>query len=298
MNGVSILICTHNRAALLKHCLESFCHQTRMPENIEFLVVANACSDATEETVKAFQQQLPNLAIVHEPRVGLSIARNTGAAHAQFDWICYMDDDAKAHPDFIEKLLQNINSNKYDGFGGMFYPWYLQPKPQWLPEVFGRMNLLRDDAGPLPNGTHVAGGISAFKKALVLQVGGFPENIGMRGNTIGYGEENEMQQRMQDAGAIIGFDPDWKMDHLVADYKMKTQWHLQRAFAKGRDSMLNQAPATFLQKVIWRVKAILMPPYLWLKLFPKLLLDKQYYRQNFWIDSMSYSHKLFGKLSA
>ena len=56
-----------------------------------------------------------------------------------------------------------------------------------------------------------------------------------RGDVIGYGEENVVQQKLRKLGKTVGFCPDLVMSHLVAEYKYSIVWHLRRQFALARD---------------------------------------------------------------
>jgi glycosyltransferase involved in cell wall biosynthesis len=295
--GVSIIICTFKRPELLNECLTSFTQQTYLPSNIEFLVIDNSGDTATKEIVSAFQTSLPGIKYLVENKVGLSFARNRGIVESKNDWICYTDDDAKVHADFIERLIHTITHFEFDAFGGMFYPWYRNPKPDWFPNEFGTLRILRTSTGTLKFGQSIAGGISAFKKDKLIEAGGFPTEIGMRGNTVGYGEEDFVVKKMWANGCVIGFDPHWKMDHLVAEYKYTLHWQLKRSFAKGRDAQLKKASLSVYEKLLISIRAFLTIPYLFL-INGKCFFKKRYYIQNYILDSLRYSIRLFGKISA
>jgi len=298
MNGCSIIICTQSRSALLKSCLDSFISQNQVFENIEYIVVDNQSKDDTKELTISFQNNLKNLHYVFEEKIGLSHARNKGVEVSTYNWVCFMDDDALAHADFNQVMMETINKNIFDGFGGMFYPWYRTPKPKWLSPIFGQMPLLRNDIGPLPSNQHVAGGICAFKKERLIKAGAFPPDIGMRGNVVGYGEENYLQDKMRENGDIIGFVPNWKMDHLVAEYKYTLKWQLKRFIGKGRDKQLSTGKKLNpIQKLILSSRAIAVLILYSFKLLPKLFFNKNYYFQNYIIEVLNYPSITYGKLT-
>jgi len=178
----------------------------------------------------------------------------------------------------------------------MFYPWYRKPKPDWLPNEFGTLRILRNSTGALKFGQSIAGGISAFKKEKLIEAGCFPTEIGMRGNTVGYGEEDFVVKKMWANGCIIGFDPHWKMDHLVAEYKFTLYWQLKRSFAKGRDAQLTKCALKFNEKIWILLRAVFILPYLFI-VNTKWFFKKKYYLQNYILDSMRHSVRLFGKIS-
>ncbi|MBS4066441.1 MAG: glycosyltransferase family 2 protein [Chitinophagaceae bacterium] len=295
--GVSIIICTYKRYDLLFCCLDSFTKQSSpLPVNIEWIIVDNANDNATQKIVSEFQSTMQNIRYVVEPNIGLSYARNRGVTEAKYNWVAYVDDDAKVHPDFVAQMYHVIHHYKFDVFGGVFYPWYRSPKPAWLPDDFGKLNMVRSSTGPLRYGQTVAGGIAAYKKDKLIEAGLFPVDIGMRGNIVGYGEEDFIIRKMWQNGCIVGFAPDWKMDHLVAEYKYSLKWHFKRSFAKGRDAQTKAGSLNTLQKLILIGKAVVIVPYLFLR---NLAFFKKagYYYQNYVLDSLRHSLKLFGKVS-
>lgn len=263
---------------------------------MEFIVVDNNSSDDTEQVVDRYSSKISSLKYILEEKVGLSYARNRGIDEAEYEWVCYVDDDAKVHTDFVQRMFYVIENYNFDVFGGMFYPWYHKPKPAWLPDDFGQLNLVRQTTGPLPYGKTVAGGIAAYKKVKLIEAGKFPVDIGMRGSTVGYGEEDYVIRQMWKNGSIVGFDPFWKMDHLVAEYKYTLKWHLKKSFAKGRDAQLKARQLNLLQKIMIVVKALATIPYLFIK-NSFFFFSKKYYRENYILDSLRYCFRIFGKIS-
>lgn len=266
-----------------------------MPSSVEFIIVNNGSIDHTDQVVNEFINLLPNLRLINESTVGLSYSRNCGAMVAIYDWVCYVDDDAKAHHDFLEQFLFTKNNFSFDGFGGMFYPWYRTPGPQWIPKEVVQFRMLRDTPGALLTGQTVAGGICAFKKKILIECGLFPVEIGMRGNIIGYGEENALQSKIWEYGGVIGFNPNWKIDHLVAEYKYRISWHLKRNYGKGRDMTISdQISYSFLKKTWLFFRVIFVPFYLVIRKFPRFISSNKYYWQNYFLDSFSHSAKCLG----
>jgi glycosyltransferase involved in cell wall biosynthesis len=296
MKGCSIIICTRNRAELLGECIRSFEGQLN-PDLQELIVVDNDSSDNTPEVVSAFKQAAFPILHVVENKIGLSHARNRGVQESKFDWVCFMDDDALVHSDYVAVMMQTIQASNYDGFGGMFYPWYRTPKPKWLSPEFGKMPMLLNAEGLLPDHLHVAGGICAFDKSKLLKAGGFPPDIGMRGDVVGYGEENHLQDEMRKLGARIGFVPTWKMDHLVAPYKYTLTWQLKRFVGKGRDKQIRKGAISMSRKIMLSARALLVFGYYSLRFLPKLIFQPTYFWQNYLLDVFQYPAIVFGRVS-
>jgi glycosyltransferase involved in cell wall biosynthesis len=87
---VSVIIPTHNRAALLPAAIQSVLAQSY--ENLELIVVDDASTDATPDVVRSITD--PRLHYVRQPENRrAAAARNVGFAHARGSLIAYNDDD-------------------------------------------------------------------------------------------------------------------------------------------------------------------------------------------------------------
>lgn len=100
---VSVVIPTHNRAALLKRALESVRAQTHA--NLEIIVVDDASDDNTARVVDDIEDSRIRY-IRHESNRGGSAARNTGIAAAIGSYIAFLDDDDEWLPEKVEEQLK------------------------------------------------------------------------------------------------------------------------------------------------------------------------------------------------
>lgn len=294
---ISIIICTLNRSEFLILCLESLLNQTISCDLFEVLVVDNGSKDDTSNIAQEYSKKFPHFQYLHESKTGLSYARNTGMKYSKYNWIAYLDDDAKAHSNFVEEALYTISKNSFDCFGGTYLAWFKYGKPKWLPENFGTKPLLRDDIGEISNG-YLSGGVIFFKKEVLEILGGFPTHVGMKGNKIAYGEETILQVKMKEQGFKLGYNPGIKIDHLVAKYKLKLAWHIKSSYAKGRDSMFiwnRKNDNNFLNLSITIIKIFYFYTYSSLK---KICTQKDYYIQNLILDIFSPIAFELGKYNA
>jgi glucosyl-dolichyl phosphate glucuronosyltransferase len=297
--GFSIIICTRNRYDLLQEAVKSLLFQVKDRTDVEVIIVDNQSSDDTSKLLTLNTDfNLQNIILITENRIGLSYARNTGAEKSNFDWVCYMDDDAKANTDFVEVMFSTRENYSFDAFGGMFYPWYYSPQPKWLPDEVGTMHQYSKETIVLNKDKYVAGGICAFNKELLFSAGAFPVDIGMRGDIVGYGEENFLQINIRKNGGVIGFNPNWFMYHLVAPYKYSLKWNLLRFYSKGRDSNAYLPPIVSVNKIIIGLRIIIVPIYLLIRNLPKMLLNKNYLWQNWVLESFKYSLRMFGRVTS
>ena len=109
---VSIVIPTRNREMMLGRALQSVVGQTHRP--LEVIVVDDASTDATGETVKAFAAAHPDLGVCyvrHEDREGGARARNAGIARATADFVAFLDDDDEWLPDKTSRQVDFLQSH-------------------------------------------------------------------------------------------------------------------------------------------------------------------------------------------
>ena len=154
-------------------------------------------------------------------------------AEAHTPWVAFLDDDAKAHPDWLATVLETIKNDDFDAFGGPYYAWhFFGAPPKWFPKDFGTYEAAQS-YGPLSGANHIPGGNCAFKLSAAQTVGCFPVDIGMTGKKCAYGEETVMFNRMEKAGFRLGYVPAMKIDHCVLPYKYSFFWQMRSYLARG-----------------------------------------------------------------
>ncbi len=104
---VSIVVCTYNRARLLRDTLASLAVlQTDGQFAYEVVVVDNASNDTTPAVIAEAAKSFPvGLRGVREERAGVACARNRGIKEARGIWIAFFDDDQVAHACWLKELL-------------------------------------------------------------------------------------------------------------------------------------------------------------------------------------------------
>lgn len=107
---ISILIPTFRRPLLLPKALASLALQQNCnPGDFEIVVVDN-CPDASarpifDQAAEAHGTSL-RMRFLHEPRPGISHARNTALAAARSDHVLFLDDDQQASPRLVAHYLR------------------------------------------------------------------------------------------------------------------------------------------------------------------------------------------------
>ena len=122
---ISVVICTHNRAPLLRQHLRSLVRMTK-PIGIEWevLVVNNGCTDGTSSVIGENLSLLP-LREVLEPVLGLSRARNTGVRESCGELVLFTDDDTVVDQGWLNAYISGSDSHPDASFfGGAIIPEY------------------------------------------------------------------------------------------------------------------------------------------------------------------------------
>lgn len=231
---LTVVVCTYNRSFILRECLESLMQQSADPEVFDLVLVDNNSTDATRECFQKICSRRQNTRIVFESRQGLAYARNRGLEEAHTEWVAFLDDDAKAHPDWVKNILATVKKDDFDCFGGPYYAWHrFGPPPKWFAAEWEAY------VPPQPYGSlgdrYIPGGNCAFRRSFAFRAGSFPESYGMRGKKCGYAEETLLFERMRQKGARLGFVPAMSIEHCVLPYKYTLRWRLVSMFARGRD---------------------------------------------------------------
>lgn len=288
---ITIAICTYNRAKYLHKCLDSILKQVQCYSDVEVLVVDNNSTDSTKEVCEGFKKNNWMFRYVFAESQGLSFARNKAIDSAKGEWIAYLDDDAIAHKDYLERIKFIISNYNFDCFGGMYYAYYEAEKPKWISEAFGTKLKLSETVSEITEG-YLSGGNLVVKKNVFNSVEKFETNLGMKGDKIGYGEEDKLQKDLRSYGYSIGFDPFLGIDHLVAPYKLKPSWHIARMYQIHKDSQHVDYKKYTLTHLVKRIILITYKdvPRL-LKIFLK---RKDYYVQNLFINIFSKYAICFG----
>jgi glycosyltransferase involved in cell wall biosynthesis len=238
---ISAIICTHNRADYLRKALASLAEQSLLPEQFEVLVVDNASTDRTAEAAQALQGSVPNLRYVREDRLGLSWARNTGAAESRSPYLAYLDDDARADRDWLKNLLRLFETAGPACIGGRVWLDWGKQAPEWLPRRYYSIYTYADhgpDDHPLGEREYLVGANIAFRRDALLELGGFDTNLGRKGSMLLSGEESAIVGKLRDRGHPIWYGGSALVWHAVPPSRRSRSWLWSRMFWDGASQPL------------------------------------------------------------
>jgi glycosyltransferase involved in cell wall biosynthesis len=240
---VSVVVCayTERRWSDIVRAVASVAAQT-CPADELLLVI-----DHNEELAKRAANELPGVTVVPNAHArGLSGARNTGIELAAGEVIAFLDDDAEARPDWLERLLAPYRDPSVAAVGGT-------ARPHW-PTDDGRPAILpaRDSMAPgeldwvvgcsyagqptrLAEVRNLMGCNMSFRREVFTRVGGFSDGIGRIGSTPLGCEETELciRLRQQMPDVRIVFEPAAEVTHRVTEARTNWRYLLRRCWAEG-----------------------------------------------------------------
>jgi glucosyl-dolichyl phosphate glucuronosyltransferase len=235
--SASVIVCayTEERWPQIDMALGSVARQTVPP--CQVIVVA----DNSTALYKRLDAEYPDFDVVYnEFQPGLSGARNTGVKHAAGEVVVFLDDDARAERDWIEKLLTPYKDESVVGVGGLVLAdWGSMSRPIWLPDEF--LWVVGCSYKGLPETRawirNPIGANMSFRRSAFDRAGLFNPAIGRNaGDARPRGcEETEFSIRLLEMwpGSHIIYEPGAVVHHHVDRSRRTWRYFLGRCFAEG-----------------------------------------------------------------
>jgi glycosyltransferase involved in cell wall biosynthesis len=253
--NVSVVLCTYNRAELLRRALSALGAQRTAPGlTWELVLVDNNSNDGTKDVVEAFRASSPiPTTYLFEGRQGKSIALNTGIDAATGEFLAFTDDDCRPEPTWLQDIVDCVRRWDADGVGGRILPEWSAPPPPWLAtdrHLWTSIAMLDDsevrrvEMGPWQraNGFRVWGANMAFRRSAFDAVGGFNPASGPRGLKKYSHEEIELVRKLVEAGKVVMYDPAPTVHHWVSAERLRKSFYRWHSFYYGEGSAFRSGP--------------------------------------------------------
>lgn len=231
---VSVVICAYTEARWpdLGAAVESLRRQS-IPAR-EIIVVI----DHNQQLLERVRAEFSGIIAVEnsEPQ-GLSGARNSGIAVAKGDFIAFLDDDATAEPDWLERLTRFFEEPLVMGVGGTVVPEWLSKQPAWFPREFywvvGCTYL--DLPGKPVVVRNPFGGCACYRREVFEVVGGFRTDMGRVGTLPMGCEETELCIRASHnwPQKVFLYEPQARIHHRISSTRASWRYFRSRCFAEG-----------------------------------------------------------------
>jgi glucosyl-dolichyl phosphate glucuronosyltransferase len=177
------------------------------------------------------------VAIENRGHRGLSGARNEGVSAARGDVIAFLDDDAVAEPDWLERLLEPYEHPDVMGVGGTIQPLWPDDRPAILAPEFDWVVGCTYRGMPTKRAAvrNVIGANMSFRRTVLADVGAFETGLGRVGNHPLGCEETELCIRARQArpSARIVFEPSARVQHHVSPERVTWRYFRSRCYAEG-----------------------------------------------------------------
>ncbi|MGZ0145909.1 glycosyltransferase [Kribbella sp. WER1] len=168
---------------------------------------------------------------------GLSGARNSGVAVSTSDIVAFLDDDAFAAPDWLERLTDEYADPDVLGVGGHVEPDWESSRPAWFPPEFDWV--VGCSHSGLPRATEAVrnfvGANMSFRRSVFTQVGGFRPDLGRVGRRPVGCEETELCIRAAAAfpHGVLLHHPQAKVRHHVPAERATWSYFRSRCYSEG-----------------------------------------------------------------
>jgi glycosyltransferase involved in cell wall biosynthesis len=236
-----VLICTYNRAQLLRETLESMRPLTSI-RHWSVVVVDNNSTDHTRDVVDSLAASFPvTVQYLFEPRQGKSYALNTGLEHCDGDIILFTDDDVRVSAGWLDAGCSALESSKdLDYTGGPVRPLWGGAPPAWLDRTqghlwgtlaildYGNTSFVFEERNRVPLGANMA-----VRRRLIERIGGFHPELGRRGRSLLGQEQAEFFARGRASGARGCYVPAMEVHHHVPAGRLTKGYFRRWWFWKG-----------------------------------------------------------------
>lgn len=231
---VDVVICsyTEQRWDLLLEVIASVHAQTLQPQQVIVVV------DHNQDLYKRLISTTTDVVLIENSGpTGLSGARNTGVGVAMADIVAFLDDDAEAAPDWLERLTAYYDDPDVLAVGGRIEPVWESGRPAHFAEeldwiVGCTYHGMPKVAAAVRN---VIGANMSFRRNVLERLGGFNTSLGRVGALPLGCEETEICIRagVDDPGGRVVYEPAALVRHHVPSERGALRYMLARSWSEG-----------------------------------------------------------------
>lgn len=254
---LSVVIVTYNRRKDLEECLNSLLSLNEPPS--EIIVVDSNSTDGTHELVKRYPLKFVNI-----KERSMVKARNIGFQHAKGEVVAYIDDDVVVNKDWSKYIIEPYEDEFVGGVVGRVISYYdgkalyLSAKHMAIGKVFNNGLILGNFDIPTQHPIEVdtlMGCNMAFRRDLLLKVGGFDENF--RGSC--FRDDTDISLRLKSLNYKIVYHPKAIVRHKFKGKIVNNKWFYWTVYNHTYFYLKNFQPMT-MRKILAYLFATFFPP--------------------------------------
>ena len=259
---VSVIVITRNHSSYLADVLAALAKQDY--PDFEVIIVDSSAGGEKEKSAKLAEQFRAKY--VFEPRLGQSLARNSGLPFCTGEIIAFTDDDCLPEKNWLSLLVQNYSSPEIWGCSGRVIPHRSETAADLFEEVAGQdlgehrrvfqpeevrfsVGLILQNVGKVfakhMKGRGLApwcvghGSSMSFRKTALDQLGGFDNRLGA-GAPLRSGEDIDINYRVLRSGHCLVYEPRAVVRHnhhrMTAEDVFKTRY----AYSFGGAALMHE----------------------------------------------------------
>ncbi|MBQ7514433.1 MAG: glycosyltransferase [Prevotella sp.] len=111
---LSIIVPVYNVEKYVRPCIESILRQGLDEARYEVIIVNDGSTDNTIHVLEDLLAKHHNITVVHQDKLGVAIARNTGLIHAVGDYVMFIDADDLLVENALGPLLKEVLKEQPD----------------------------------------------------------------------------------------------------------------------------------------------------------------------------------------
>lgn len=247
---LTVAICTYNPdKPLLLRALSAVFAQDAASE-AEVIVVDNNSTPSLAD-----QQYLGDYALrlIHEPRPGLTAAREAAINAASGEVIVFVDDDNILGPDYLSKVLREFTGDSRLGLlGGSILPEYDSPPKAWFAEFEHWLAIRRHTpelrvettAPPFSSNFPVGAGLAIRRDLAVAYLDDCNDSQrieGRRGDALSSGEDLDLGLFVLSQGCKLAVVGDISLTHVISLGRTSTEYLERLAVGNVKSALALEA---------------------------------------------------------
>jgi succinoglycan biosynthesis protein ExoM len=228
--SISVCVATYRRNDRLSAMLDDLARQELLPDQV--VIVDNDADGAARAVVEQHRARPAPFAIDYDiqPERNIALTRNRTVELATGEWLAFIDDDERAPPDWLRKLLAAAENYQADGVLAPVEPQLPDNAPPWIRR--GRFY----DYPHWPSGAAMPlnwmrfGNVLLRASCLRAEPGPFDSRYGLMN-----GEDGDLLVRLAHRGAKIVWFEQAPVYEPIEHKRLSLRWLMLRAMSGGQE---------------------------------------------------------------